>query len=165
MTDAKAKAKPVHSGKKLLAHWKRWQKTPEAFVALLEERGDGLSGQALLYIAPPDEYFEPSVLEGEDGVSESRLERLFAGARPTKKELALWHAIHREGVIEDGGEGWQPAMLWEVQADDGVTLWGVIFPEDKGTWAEVFGPFPSPSAALEDLRTRGEMLEEDWPED
>ena len=42
-------------------------------------------------------------------------------------------------------------------------MWAVTAREDGGSWAEVFGPYPTAEMALEDLQRRADVEEVDWP--
>lgn len=138
--------------------------TPE-FEDLLRERGDGSFGTAICLWDLPDEDFDVSCVP-EDALSEERYDALCDGARPTERELALWRKGVRDSFYEDAsGPGGNIVWLWRLTDDDGVPMWAVTAQEDGGSWAEVFGPYVSASAALDDLRDRADVTEVSWPDD
>lgn len=153
-------------GAKLLGAFARSRRTPRQLEPLLESLGEGPLGHAMLLHPLDDDDFDPERLEGSAEIASHRLQALYDGAAPTATELDAWRAAVRAEILREGEGGpWNPAMLWRLVADDGVTLWAVVLGEDGGSWADVFGPFLAPSAALADLRMRGEVLAVDWADD
>lgn len=146
----------------MIAEFQRDGRASDTFVALLDERGEGGVGVACLWHPLDDSEFDPYILEGR-GISEERLDALCAGAAPTSSELELWRQVEQDTAFESCR--WNPAILWRAVADDGMTLYGTALQEDGGSWAGAFGPFLTPEAALEDLRSRGEVTDVRWPDE
>ena len=147
----------------LLAYRARTGETPPELEDILDNLGDGGLGTAMFIHGLDASKFDPEKLEGSD-INEERLDALFEGAAPTAEELEAWQRqVRRE--IADSGEGpWNPAILWKVTGDDGVTVYATVLGEDGGSWAALFGPFATAEEALADLRSRGEVSEVSWPD-
>lgn len=136
---------------------------PPDFVDRLLERGEGGIGVAGFMYPLRDTNFDPWRLEGR-GVSDDRFAALTEGAPPTEDEVALWKEAERNRIHEDGEGAWHPAILYRVTREGGDVLYAVVLQEDGGSWVDVFGPFHTPKAALENLRSRGELFDVSWPE-
>lgn len=148
-------------GESLLEAFETSGQVPDSFHRLLRSLGDGPLGQAQFIHPIRDEDFIPDRLQG-CGLAESRLDALYRGAAPTEEELRLWRDRQRQHVLTGDGDGWNPALLYRVVADDGVELFAVALLTDGGVFDDVFGPYRSAKAALADFQRHGEVQEIEW---